>query len=198
MEYLLAMGIVAGMALTPIPLPPSWLVLAYLSLELGADPVGIVLAGALGAAMGRTALAATARALGPRVMRPSLQANVDYLGARLHRPRATAGVAVLLAASPPPAGALYAAAGILRVNLALVAASCFAGRAVTYGIGVALVGSAAGEIPDRLRDAAAPWSIGLGLALVAAVLWLLVRIEWRTLLEERRLRLRARRAGAPA
>jgi len=197
-EYLLAIGIVAGMTITPIPLPPSWLVLAYLSLELGGNPVGLVLAGALGAAIGRTALAAAARGLGPRVLRPSVQANVDYLAARLHRPRATAGVAVLLAASPPPAGALYMAAGILRVNLALVAASCFAGRAVTYGIGVALVGSAAGEIPDRLRDAAAPWSIALGLALAAAVLWLLVRIAWRTLLEERRLRLRARRTQAPA
>lgn len=197
-EYLLAMGIVAGMAVTPIPLPPSWLVVAYLSLKLGADPVGVVLAGALGAAIGRTALAATARALGPRVLRPSLQANVDYLAARLHRPRATAGVAILLAASPPPTGALYAAAGILRVNLALVAVASFAGRAVTYAIAVALVGSAADRIPDRLGDAAAPLPIAVGLALVAAVLWLLVRIDWRTLLEGRRLRVRSRRAGAAA
>lgn len=191
------MGIVAGMAVTPLPLPPSWLVLAYISLEVGGDPVGLVLAGALGAAIGRTTLAATARALGPRVLRPSVQANVDYLAARLQRPRATAGVAALLAASPPPAGALYMAAGILRVNLALVAAACFAGRAVTYGIGVAVVGSAAGEIPDRLRDAVTPWSVALGVALVAAVLWLLVRIDWRALLEGRRLRLRARRAQTP-
>ena len=192
------MGIVAGMAIVPIPLPPSWLVLAYLSLELGADPVGLVLAGALGAAIGRTALAATARAAGPRIMRPSLQANVDYLAARLHRPRATPGVAILLAASPPPTGALYTAAGILRINLALVAAASFVGRAIAYGIAVALAGSAADQIPARLRDAAAPLPIAVGLALVAAVLWLLVRIDWQALLEGRRLRLRARGAGAAA
>jgi membrane protein YqaA with SNARE-associated domain len=197
-EYLLAMGIVAGMAVTPIPLPPSWLVLAYLSVKLGGDPVGIVLAGALGAAIGRTALAATARGLGPRVLRPSVKANVDYLATRLHRPRARAGVALLLAASPPPTGALYMAAGILRVNLGLVAAASFAGRAVTYGIAVAVAGSAVEQIPGRLRDAAAPLPIALGLALVAALLWLLVRIDWRTLLEERRLRLRAHRAQTPA
>ena len=192
------MGIVAAMAIVPIPLPPSWLVLAYLSLAWGADPVGLVLAGALGAAIGRTALAATARVVGPRVMRPSLQANVDYLAARLHRPRATAGVALLLAASPPPTGALYTAAGILRVNLALVAAASFVGRAISYGVAVALAGSAADQIPDRLRDAAAPLPIAVGLALVAAVLWLLLRIDWQALLESRRLRLRARGAAAAA
>jgi membrane protein YqaA with SNARE-associated domain len=192
------MAIVAGMTVTPIPLPPSWLILAYLSVELSANPVGIVVAGALGAAIGRTVLTASARALGPRVLRASVQANVDYLAARLERPRATAGVAVLLAIAPPPAGALYTAAGILRVNLALVAAACFAGRAVTYGIGVALVGSATDQIPDRLRDAAAPWSIALGVALVAAILWLLVRIDWRALLEGHRLRLRPPRGQTSA
>ncbi len=192
------MAIVAGMAIVPIPLPPSWLVLAYLSLAWDADPVGLVLAGALGAAIGRTALAATARAMGPRVMRPSFQANVDYLATRLHRPRATAGVAILLAASPPPTGALYTAAGILRVNLALVAAASFAGRAVSYGIAVALAGSTADQVPDRLRDAAAPLPIAVGSALVVAMLWLLVRIDWRALLEGRRLRVRARGARAAA
>ena len=79
-----------------------------------------------------------------------------------------------------------------------MAAASFVGRAVTYGIAVALAGSAADQIPDRLRDAAAPLPIAVGLALVAAALWLLVRIDWQMLLEGRRLRLRTRGAGAPA
>ena len=136
-------------------------------------------------------------ALGPRLLGPSSRANLDYLAERLHGRGSALGVASLLALSPPPAGALYTAAGIMRINLALVAASCFAGRLVTYGLGVGLTGAAAGEIADRLRDAAGPWSIALGIAAVGAALWLLNRIDWRILLETRRLRLRSLRVEPP-
>ena len=190
MAYLLAAAIVLGMTVTPVPLPPSWLVLAYLSIELDAHPAGIVLAGALGATAGRTLLVLGTRALGPRVLRRGGRENVEYLAGRLRGRNSALGVGVLLAASPPPAGALYTAAGLLRINLALVAVSCFAGRLVSYGLGVALVGGAADEVADRLRGTVGPWSVALGLAAVAAVLWLLTRLDWRALLEERRLRLR--------
>ena len=195
-EYLLVAGILAGMTVTPVPLPPSWLVVAYLSVELDANAAGIVVAAALGAAAGRTALAAWTRALGPRLMGRATRENVDYLAARLHGRRSTAGVAAVLAVSPPPAGALYTAAGVLRVNLALVGGSCFAGRLVGYGLAVGLAGPAAGELADRLRDAMGPWQIALGLAAFAVALWLLGRIDWRATLIDRRPRLRPRAARA--
>lgn len=195
MAYLLAAGIVLAMTITPIPLPPSWLVLAYLSVELDANPAGVVVAGALGAGIGRVGLAAWTRALGPRLMGAGTRANVDYLAERLRGRRGTLGVAALLALSPPPAGALFTAAGVLRVNLALVGAATVAGRLVSYGLGVGLASAAADEIADRLRDWVAPWTVTLGLLALAAVLWLLARIDWRVAVERRRIRLR--RAGAP-
>jgi membrane protein YqaA with SNARE-associated domain len=188
--YLLAAAIVAAMTVTPLPLPPSWLVLSYLSLELSANTAGIVVAGAAGAAAGRTLLAWTARTVGPRFVRGATRDNVDYLAGRLHSRRGTWGAATLLAISPPPAGALYIAAGLLRINLAVVATACFAGRLVTYGIGVTAASIAADQVADRLREAAGPWSITLGIVLVGAALWVFARIDWRLLLERRRLRLR--------
>jgi len=197
--YLLAAMIIAAMTVTPLPLPPSWLVLSYLSLELDAHPVGIVVAGALGATAGRVVLTWFSREFGPRFMRGATRENVDYLARRLHSRNGTLGAAALLALSPPPAGALYIAAGLVRINLAVVAIACFAGRLVTYGIGVAVVGVAAGQLEDRLRAAAAPWSIALGLTLLGGALWAFARIDWRLLIEGRRLTLRLRRrAPAPA
>ena len=38
MEYLLTAAVLVAMTVTPLPLPPSWLVLAYLSVELDAIP----------------------------------------------------------------------------------------------------------------------------------------------------------------
>ncbi len=190
MEYLLAAVIVAAMTATPIPLPPSWLLLAYLAAELDASPAGMVVAGAAGAAAGRTILALTARTFGPRLLTRASRENLDALAAVLHGRRSTWGVAGVLAASPPPSGALYTAAGLLRIDLRVVALSCFAGRLVTYGIGVAVVGGAADELADRLRDWVGPWSVLLGLALVAGSLWLLTLIDWRATIALRRPRFR--------
>jgi hypothetical protein len=189
-EYLLAFGVVVAMTITPLPLPPSWLVLTYISLQLDASPAGVVVAGALGAGVGRVGLALWTRALGPRLMSAGTRANVDYLAEHLRGRRSLLGVAALLAVAPPPAGALYTAAGVLRVNLAVVGAAAVAGRLVTYGLGVTLASAAADEIADRLRGWVAPWTIALGLLGVAAVLWLLGRIDWRAAIEQRRLRLR--------
>ena len=191
----MAFGIVVAMTITPLPLPPSWLVLAYVSLELDADPAGVVVAGALGAGVGRVGLAAWTRALGPRLMRPGVRANVDYLAERLRGRRGRLGTAALLAVSPSPAGALYTAAGLLRVNLALVGAAAVAGRLVTYGLGVGLVTATADQLAERLRDWIAPWTLALGLAGLGVVLWLLGRIDWRAVVERRRLSFR--RAPAP-
>lgn len=190
MAYLLAAGVVVAMTITPLPLPPSWLVLAYLSAELDAHPAGVVVAGALGAGVGRVGLALWTRALGPRLMSAGTRENVAYLAERLHGRRSAVGVGALLAVSPPPAGALYTAAGVLRVNLALVWAAAVAGRLVTYGLGVGLAAPVADELADRLRDWVGPWSVALGLAALAAALWLLGRIDWRAVVERRRLRLR--------
>ena len=191
----MAFGIVAAMTITPLPLPPSWLVLTYISLELDANPAGVVVAAALGAGAGRIGLAAWTRALGPRLMGPAARANVDYLAGRLRGRRGRLGTAALLAVSPPPAGALYTAAGVLRVNLALIGAATVAGRLVTYGLGVAFASATADEIADRLRDWVGPWSLALGLAALAIALWLFGRIDWRAVVERRRLRLR--RAPTP-
>ena len=128
-------------------------------------------------------------------MGPAARANVDYLAGRLRGRRGRLGTAALLAVSPPPAGALYTAAGVLRVNLALIGAATVAGRLVTYGLGVAFASATADEIADRLRDWVGPWSLALGLAALAIALWLFGRIDWRAVVERRRLRLR--RAPTP-
>jgi membrane protein YqaA with SNARE-associated domain len=198
-EYLLAAGLLAAVNATPLPMPPSWLIAAYLGVRLDVDPAGLVVAAATGAALGRTILAAWTRALGPRLMSADARDNVAYLGARLRGRRSSWGVASVLAVSPPPSGALYTAAGVLRVKLPLVFGACLAGRLVTFGLGVAVAGAAADELAGRLRDSVGPWPVVLGLAALIAVLWLLGRIDWRATIGRRRpaLRLRAGRTASP-
>lgn len=195
MDYLLAMAVGAGMSITPFPMPPTWLVMVLLVVRLDSPAAALVVAGAIGTALGRTGLAAGVRVLGTRAMGTATRENVAYLAERLRGRRTRLGVAGVLVVSPPPSAALYTAAGMLRINLAVVFLSCLAGRLITYGVGVALLVAPAEHVAGRVRDAASPPALTISGLAIVALLWLLVRLDWRTLLERRRLRLRLRRAG---
>lgn len=196
MEPLLVAVLFAAMNLTPIPLPPAWLVVVLLGLKLQINPALLVAAAAAGTALGRVGLATWTRALGPQLLGRGTRANLDALAVRLQGRRGTTGAAALLAVSPPPSGALYMAAGLLRVPLAIVGTACLAGRLVTYGTALAVATAGAGALEARLRGWAAPGPIIIGLAATAVAIWLLLRLDWIASLEHRRLRLRIKGAGA--
>lgn len=185
-------AVVAGAHLVPLPLFPSWVLLAYIKVEYELDLVPIILAGAAGAALGRTGLAAIARVTGPAILGRWSRRNLDYLASKLEDTRGTMGAAVLMAASPPPAGVLFVAAGLLRIKLWIVAASVFVGRTIGYSISVTASSVAAAELADQLRGVVGPWSVIIALVIVSAVLVLLVRIDWRVLIEQRKVRLHRR------
>jgi len=187
-DYLLVFGLFVVLGAMPLPTPPGWLILAFARAEYDLALAPLVAAGVLGNATGRVALAASAGLVGPRLLRPRHRANLARLAALLHGPRPMLAVGGLLAVAPPPAGAWYAAAGLLRIPLPLIGASALAGRTVTYTIGAALGGLVASEVTDLLRDWASPWTIALGLAGIALVLWLLVRFDWAAIVARRRRR----------
>jgi len=134
--YLVLGAIAAGFALIPLPLFPSWIVVAYMVVEHQLSiPLAIVV-GALGTTVGRVGLVAISRVAGERMLGRWSRGNLEYLHGRLESAAGDLGVAVLLAASPPPAGVLFIVAGLVRVKLWLVAASVFVGRIIGYTISV--------------------------------------------------------------
>ena len=117
-------------------------------------------------------------------------ALVEYLAERLRGWRGRLGMTGLLAVSPPPSWVVNASAGLLAAPIFIVFAANLAGRTVTYGLGVGLTGLAAGDLTDRLHEALGPVPVAISLGVLALTVWLFLSIEWQTLLENRRLRLR--------
>jgi hypothetical protein len=117
------------------------------------------------------------------------QDNLDYLHKRIEGAAGDMGIAVLLGASPPPAGVLFILAGLMRVQLWLVAASVFIGRTIGYWISVGGTSLAAEPLANQLRDVVGPWSVALAVLIIAGVLVLALRIDYRALLEDRKFRL---------
>ncbi len=189
MSYLILFLVAAGFAMIPLPLFPSWIVVAYLVVEFDLRLWLAIFIGALGTTVGRVILVAVSRVAGHRMLGRWSQDNLDYLHKRIEGAAGDLGIAVLLGASPPPAGVLFILAGLMRVQLWLVAASVFIGRTIGYWISVGGTSLAAEPLANRLRDVVGPWSVALAVLIIAGVLVLALRIDYRALLEDRKFRL---------
>ena len=189
MSYLILFLIAAGFAIIPLPLFPSWVVVAYMVVEFDLRLWLAILIGALGTMVGRVILVAVSRVAGHRLLGRWSQENMGYLHSKLENAAGDLGIAVLLGASPPPAGVLFVLAGLMRVKLWLVAASVFIGRTIGYWISVGGTSVAAGALAAQLRDVVGPWSVILAVAIVVGVLALAIHIDYRALIEDRKFRL---------
>ena len=189
MSYLILFAIAAGFAMIPLPIFPSWVVVAYMVVEFDLRLWLAILIGALGTTVGRVILVAVSRVAGHRLLGRWSQENMGYLHSKLENAAGDLGIAVLLGASPPPAGVLFVLAGLMRVKLWLVAASVFIGRTIGYWISVGGTSVAAGALAAQLRDVVGPWSVILAVAIVVGVLALAIHIDYRALIEDRKFRL---------
>jgi membrane protein YqaA with SNARE-associated domain len=189
MTYLVLFLIAAGFAMIPLPLFPSWVVVAFMVVEYDLRLLLAILVGALGTTLGRVILVLVSRVAGERMLGSWSRGNLEYLHAKLEGAAGDLGIGVLLASSPPPAGVLFILAGLMRVALWLVAVSVFVGRTIGYVISVGGTSLAAEPLADKLRGLIGPWSVIVAVAIISAVLVLALRVDYRALIEDRKFRI---------
>ena len=177
-DWLLALGAIFGVNLLPAFGPPTWAVLVFFRLNSELPAVPLVLLGALAAAMGRLALAATARQFRCRFSaerRENLEAAEEILVG--NRRKAFAGLG-LFALSPIPSAQLFIAAGLLTVPLVPLTAAFFAGRLISYSLYVGAASAARDSLGSVLGDAfGSPVGIAVQVAMLAGLV-LLLRFDW--------------------
>ena len=156
------------------------------------DDVGdleAVAVGVAGAATGRVLFALAIRHGAGRLIHGRLARNMDFLRDYVERKRhATRFLALLAMAPVNPALAIFATAGALRLRLTPIVAGYAVGRAAVFGWAVWTAGVAARSLERVLRDNASPLPLAAGLLLALAPLVVVAQIDWRVLVEERRIR----------
>ncbi len=177
--YLALFAIVVGINMLPAFAPPTWTILVFFTLSLGAAPVPVILIGATGAAIGRYLLAIGFRLLGDRLSERTRR-NLAAAGKAIERSRRNAIIALFLfAVSPVPSAQLFEAAGLARLGLARFTAAFFIGRAFSYAVYVL---TAAHVRETSLGEAllgalTSPVGIAIQLGMIA-LLVLMARIDW--------------------
>lgn len=168
-----------GINLLPAFGPPTWSIIVLYGLGTQMPTVGIILTGALAAALGRFALAHAFRMLGRRVP-ARIRGNLAAAREALERNKRGGLVALgLFALSPLPSAQLFEAAGLAHVRLAGFTAAFFAGRLVSYTIyAVTAKGIQKTSLGEQfLQSFTSPASIALQLLMIAALV-ALARVDW--------------------
>jgi hypothetical protein len=178
-------------ALNTIPsLVATTAVVTLFAFRADVGDVEAVAVGVAGGATGRVLFALAIRHGAGRLIRGRLAGNLAFLRSYVERKRhATRFLALLAMAPVNPALAIFATAGALRLRLAPIVACYAVGRAVVFGWAVWTAGVAARSLERVLRDNASPLPLAAGVLLALAPLVLAAQIDWRVLIEERRIRL---------
>jgi hypothetical protein len=191
LSYAVVFLIAFGLNLLPVFTPPTWTVLAFFHIRWKLDIWILAAGGAAAAACGRFILAKAASWM-VRFFPKKYAANVEYLRGYLKKKEAaTTGFAFLYAAVLPVSSSqFFVAVGLARLNLAYILPAFFVGRFISY----AILGYSAGLVAARLDEVFSNYYgnaiVFVFEALSILLLWILVKIDWRALIETRRIKFR--------
>ena len=194
--------VVLALNLLPAFAPPTWVALSFFSYKFPDNDIGMLaLVGATAATLGRVILAKSARVLvRGKLLSAETRENIDAIRGTLQGKRAwTAGASLFYAFSPLPSNYLFIAYGLTTLELRVLALPFFLGRLIGYNfwahLGSAAAHKLAIEAPHSYMSA---YFIAVQVVCLALV-YLFTRIDWRRLLQERKLawavKKKGRRAG---
>ena len=177
--YLILFAIVLGVNLMPAFGPPTWAILVLYGLQSDLEPVPMILAAAVAAALGRFLLAHAFRLLGNRLPQKYRRNLIAAREALEHKRRNAILVLALFVVSPLPSAQLFEAAGLTGVRLLPFTLAFFLGRAVTYSIYVFTAHEVKqSSLGDAFQNAlTSPVAVAVQVAMIG-LLVLFARIDW--------------------
>ena len=183
--------VVLALNLLPAFAPPTWVALSFFSYKFPENDIAMLaLVGATAATLGRVILAKSARSLvRGKLLSADTRQNIDAIKEKLQgRKTLTAGACLFYAFSPLPSNYLFIAYGLTTLELRILALPFFLGRLIGYNFWAHLGSTAAHKLAIEVPHSY--MSVYFIAAQVAclALIYVFMRIDWRRLLEERKLR----------
>ena len=172
--------------------PPTWMVFSYLGFRFP-DHMGIMFAfaGALGATLGRFALAKASHLIVRHLLSDTARQNVDSIKAQLEKRRKlTFGIFLFYAFTPLPSNYLFIAYGLTAMEMKLITIPFFLGRWASYSFWTFTSASISRRIVLENTEALSYLS-GYFIAsqvFLLSLVYVFTRIDWKLLLEQKRFR----------
>lgn len=177
-----------GVDLIPIFAPPAWTVMVFLLLKFDLNPWIVLVIGVLGSTLGRYIFSLYIPKVSNKLIKPSKQEDLKFVGDKLEGKLWAAWTFVFLyALTPLSTTALFTAAGIAETSPARTLPPFFFGKLVSNGIMIATgsyLASSAGSLKESLLSPKSIIMLVLGVVVLGGLLFL----DWRELLEHKKLK----------
>ena len=179
----------ASLAVDLIPFlgPPAWMAMVFFLTKYDLNPWLVLAAGVPGSVLGRYVLSVFMPKISDRVMKKHKSEELKFVGSKLNGKLWHSWAFVFVySLLPMSTTALFTAAGIARVSPLLIIPPFFLGKGISDAVILFSSHAIAMNLKTVEHSLLSPKSIALsllGLAVLAAFLFL----DWRTLLQKRKL-----------
>lgn len=189
-QYLLVFICAFVFDVVPFPLPPAFTVMVLLQVLFKLNIWAVIFIGVAGSILGRYILTLYIPKLAGSIFKPSKNEDVQYLGKRL-KEKGWKGQMVILVYSllPLPTTPLFVAGGMAKMKPYYIIPSFFVGKLISDTVAV-LLGKYAAENTQSLFLGMVNWKSITGLVAGLLLLFALLFIDWRTLLQHKKFKLR--------
>ena len=182
----------AALAVDTIPVfaPPAWILLVFLLVKFHLNPWAVVVVGVTGSTIGRYLLTRYIPKVSSSLINRREDENLRYIGSKLGRAKWSGAVFVFLyTLTPLSTTALFTAVATARINPWHILPPFFVGRLITDGV-LVFSGKYASASLLQMLHGQASWktlvTVLAGLFVIGAFLF----VDWRCLLEKRKIRFR--------
>jgi membrane protein DedA with SNARE-associated domain len=174
----------------PFPFLPAFTIMIFLQITYDLNLWLVIFIGVAGSILGRYLLSLYIPKLSDKYFKSDKNKDVQFLGQKMREKGWKGQVAIVVySLLPLPTTPLFVAGGMARLRPVQIIPAFFVGKFTSDTVAVS-TGKFASENIDKLRGEVISWQTATGLGLSLILLLALLFIDWRTLLQKKKLTLR--------
>lgn len=188
-QYMLVFLGTVLMDITPLPLPPAFTIMILLQIMFDLPVWPVIIIGVIGSIVGRYILTLYIPMLSSHIFKKSKNEDIEFLGNKLKTKGWKSQLFILFyTLMPLPSTPLFVAGGIAKMKPVYIIPAFFIGKFTSDSIAV-FTGKFATQNVQSLLNGILSWRSVTGLLVGLTFLFLLIFIDWRSLIQEKKLKL---------
>jgi membrane protein DedA with SNARE-associated domain len=178
--------------LIPIAGPPAWTVMVFFQMKYDLNVWSVLIIGVIGSTLGRYLLSLYVPWLSGKFLKQQKNEDLQFIGQKLASSGWRVQLFVLLyTLMPLPSTPLFTAAGIARIRPLHILPAFFVGK-FTSDMVMVLTGNYVAKNAKSIMEGFVTWKSISGTLLGVVIICVLLFIDWRMLLQQKKFRLNFR------
>jgi membrane protein YqaA with SNARE-associated domain len=190
LEYLLVFISAMLVDISPLPLPPAFTVMIFLQIYFHLPIWPVIIIGVGGSVLGRYILTLYISGVSSKIFKQSKNEDVQFLGDKMKNKLWKSQLFILFyTLMPLPSTPLFIAAGMAKMKPFYIIPAFLIGKFSSDSVAV-FMGNYATENMNNLLNGLLSWKSAIGLMIGLLLLFALLFINWRSLIVEKKFKLK--------